>query len=111
MLRSGNIWFMFGSYNQGAKRVRAHGIGVHKPEEIEEFARSDLKDLSTLLGDKPFYFGEKLTLLDIVSFSFTTQIIYMDSGVPYPLREWFEENAKNLIAHCNRIKERWVGFS
>lgn len=46
---------------QAAKKVRAHGIGVHKPEEIEEFGHNDLMVLSDLLGDKPFFFGDSPT--------------------------------------------------
>lgn len=46
---------------QAAKKVRAHGIGVHKPEEIEEFGHNDLMVLSDLLGDKPFFFGDAPT--------------------------------------------------
>ena len=42
-----------------AKKVRAHGIGVHKPEEIEEFGRQDLKVLSDLLGEKEYFFGSE----------------------------------------------------
>lgn len=47
--------------SQAAKKVRAHGIGVHKPEEIEEFGHNDLMVLSDLLGDKPFFFGDAPT--------------------------------------------------
>lgn len=52
---------------QGSKKVKAQGIGVHKPEEIEEFGKHDLKVLSDMLADKPFFFGDEPTT---VSFFF-----------------------------------------
>lgn len=41
--------------------MKAQGIGVHKPEEIEEFGKHDLKVLSDILADKPFFFGDEPT--------------------------------------------------
>lgn len=41
--------------------MKAQGLGVHKPEEIEEFGKQDLKVLSELLADKPFFFGDEPT--------------------------------------------------
>jgi hypothetical protein len=53
---------------QGSKKVKAQGIGVHTPTEIEEFGQEDLKVLSDLLADKPFFFGDEPTtvIFDIV---------------------------------------------
>lgn len=36
-------------------------MGLHTPEEIEEFGRNDLKVLSEMLADKPFFFGDEPT--------------------------------------------------
>jgi hypothetical protein len=36
-------------------------MGVHKPEEIIEFGQNDLKVLSDMLADKPFFFGDEPT--------------------------------------------------
>lgn len=46
---------------QLSKKVKAQGIGVHSPEEIERFGEEDLKVLSDLLADKPFFFGDEPT--------------------------------------------------
>lgn len=40
-------------------------MGVHKPEEIEEFGKNDLKVLSDMLADKPFYFGDEPTTVSV----------------------------------------------
>ena len=41
--------------------MKAQGMGVHKPEEIIEFGQNDLKVLSDMLADKPFFFGDEPT--------------------------------------------------
>merc|ERR1712128_229145 len=89
-----------------AKKVRAHGIGVHKPEEIEEFGHNDLKVLSDLLADKPFFFGDAPTQLDVVAFANLAQVAFMDKEVSYALRDWMVENCANLVDFCNRVKDR-----
>ncbi|XP_068211742.1 failed axon connections isoform X3 [Palaemon carinicauda] len=93
-------------FRQAAKKVRAHGIGVHKPEEIEEFGHNDLMVLSDLLGDKPFFFGDTPTTLDVVAFANLAQVAFMDKEVSYSLRDWMSENCNNLVEFCNRVKER-----
>jgi len=92
-------------YKAAAKKVRAHGIGVHKPEEIEEFGHNDLTVLSDLLGDKKFFFGDSPTTLDVVAFANLAQVVFMDKEVSYTLRDWMTENCANLVEFCNRVKE------
>lgn len=38
---------------------------MHKPEEIVEFGKQDLKVLSDLIADKPFFFGDEPTTVCI----------------------------------------------
>lgn len=40
-------------------------MGLHKAEEIEEFGKNDLKVLSEILADKPFFFGDEPTTVNI----------------------------------------------
>ncbi|KAG0721615.1 Failed axon connections [Chionoecetes opilio] len=93
-------------FRRAAKKVRAHGIGVHKPEEIEEFGHNDLMVLSDLLGDKHFFFGDSPTTLDVVAFANLAQVAFMDKEVSYSLRDWMSENCANLVEFCNRVKDR-----
>lgn len=48
------------------KKAKAHGIGVHSQEEIIEFGKNDMRVLSDLLSDKPFFFGDEPTLVSTV---------------------------------------------
>lgn len=52
------------------KKVKAQGIGVHSIEEVERFGEEDLKVLSDLLADKPFFFGDEPTTVSYNSIEF-----------------------------------------
>ncbi|XP_014090943.1 failed axon connections isoform X1 [Bactrocera oleae] len=96
----GRKWF------QGSKKLKAHGIGVHSPEEIEEFGKNDLKVLSEMLDCKPFFFGDEPTTLDVVAFAILSQLHYLSKDILYPLRDFMTEKCPNLVGHVSRMKER-----
>lgn len=51
-------------------------MGLHKAEEIEEFGKNDLKVLSEILADKPFFFGDEPTTVNIkLNFTFICILI------------------------------------
>jgi len=100
-----NFFFKFSFARKGAKKVKAQGMGVHKPEEIIEFGQNDLKVLSDMLADKPFFFGDEPTTLDVVAFASLAQIYFIDKEVQYSLRDYMQESCPNLVGHVNRMKE------
>ncbi|RZC37552.1 failed axon connections, partial [Asbolus verrucosus] len=91
---------------QGTKKVKAQGIGVHSAEEINAFGQGDLKVLSDMLADKPFFFGDEPTTLDVVVFAQLAQIYFIDKEVSYALRDYMTESCPNLVGLVNRMKER-----
>lgn len=95
-----NKWF------QGTKKLKAHGIGVHSAEEIEEFGKNDLKVLSEMLDCKPFFFGDEPTTLDVVAFAVLSQLHYLSKDIAYPLRDYMTEKCPNLIGHVSRMKDK-----
>ncbi|XP_003394622.1 failed axon connections isoform X2 [Bombus affinis] len=101
-----NFFFKLTFGRKGAKKVKAQGMGVHTPEEISQFGCADLKVLSDMLADKPFFFGDEPTTLDVVAFAHLAQILYIDKDTPYSLRDYMQENCPNLVGHCSRMKER-----
>lgn len=91
-------------FAQNVKQAIGHGIGHHTNEEIYDFGKSDLKALSDVLLDKDYFFGKEPHLLDCVAFAHLTQFVY----VPFAdMKEWIETNTPNLIAHTERIKNRY----
>ncbi|KDR18481.1 hypothetical protein L798_07670, partial [Zootermopsis nevadensis] len=101
-----NFFFKLTFARKGAKKVKAQGMGVHKPEEIIEFGQNDLKVLSDMLADKPFFFGDEPTTLDVVAFASLAQIYFIDKEVQYTLRDYMQDSCPNLVGHVNRMKER-----
>ncbi|XP_050546728.1 failed axon connections [Daktulosphaira vitifoliae] len=101
-----NFFFKHSYSRRGLKKVKAQGIGVHKPDEILEFGQNDLKVLSDVLGDKLYFFGNEPTTLDVVAFANLAQLYFVDKEVECPLRDYMVDNFENLVAHTNRIKER-----
>jgi len=101
-----NFFFKFAFGRKGAKKVKAQGIGVHSADEINEFGQSDLKVLSDMLADKPFFFGDEPTNLDVVAFSHLAQIYFIDKEISYPLRDYMTEHCANLVGLVNRMKDR-----
>uniref|UniRef100_A0A069DSK3 Putative failed axon connections fax protein/glutathione s-transferase-like protein n=1 Tax=Panstrongylus megistus TaxID=65343 RepID=A0A069DSK3_9HEMI len=101
-----NFLFKYSYNRKGLKKVKAHGIGVHKPEEINEFGQHDLKVLSEMLADKPFFFGDEPTTLDVVAFANLAQIYFIEKELQYSLQEFMQDSCGNLVGHVNRMKER-----
>ncbi|XP_018915987.1 failed axon connections [Bemisia tabaci] len=101
-----NIFFKFSYCRKGAKKAKAQGIGVHTPEEIIDFGKNDLKVLTDVLGEKPYFFGNDPTTLDVVVFANLAQLYFLDSEIKNPLREYLNESCANLVGHVNRMKER-----
>ncbi|CAG9857309.1 unnamed protein product [Phyllotreta striolata] len=104
-----NFFFKFAygrKWLQGSKKVKAQGMGVHSADEVTEFGQEDLKVLSEMLADKPFFFGDEPTTLDVVVFANLAQIYFIDKEVSYPLRDFMTESCANLVGLVNRMKER-----
>jgi glutathione S-transferase len=90
------------------RRVRAnlhgHGMGRHTGEEIYRMGMADWSAISDLLGDRPFFFGDRATSIDAVLFGFVTATTVF----PYdsPLRKHVT-TLGNLTAHRDRVRQRW----
>ncbi|WP_257448998.1 glutathione S-transferase family protein [Archangium lipolyticum] len=84
--------------------LRAVGVSRHAPEEIAGLGERSLSALSSLLGDKPFLFGERPTGTDAVAFSILAGMLtpFFDS----PLRRKAEGYA-NLTAYTARMMARF----
>jgi len=105
VLPKGVLSFLFKlGFKSHIKNTVNHGLGRHSPEEIYEFGKQDLQSLSQLLGDRKFFFGDKPHLLDCVAFAHIAQFVY----IPFAgFDEWMKTETPNLIAHVERIKEKY----
>merc|ERR1711957_975346 len=85
------------------------GLGVHTPEEIEQFGKKDLQALSEMLGDKEFFFGDEPAMLDLVVYSHVAQLVMVEKDYPCSLRDYLEADCKNPVGLVNRMKDRCWG--
>merc|ERR1711879_341502 len=108
----GNLAFKWTMIRKGIKKVKAAGFAGYTAEEIEQFAKDDLKVLSDLLGEKQFFFGDDPNHLDLVAFAHLALVLGVDSsenGVKCPLKEFIESECTNLVGLVTRMKDRAWG--
>ncbi|MBL4672288.1 MAG: glutathione S-transferase family protein [Arenicella sp.] len=51
------------------KRIEGQGMGAHTAEQVLTIAKQSFVSLSTVLADKRFFFGDKMSSLDIIAFA------------------------------------------
>lgn len=110
---SGGIGFNVG-LKMTQRKVRAaldgHGIGKHSREEIYELMEKDIMTVSTLLGEKQYLLGDQISSFDCTVFSFFANVLWC--GLESPMSTFVKENAANLVAYCERIKEEcWTDWA
>jgi glutathione S-transferase len=83
--------------------LHGQGYGRHSENEIFDIAKRDLTALSTLLGDKPYFFGTIPSTLDATAFGLLAQII--DTPLyKTDIKEFIEKSTPNLLNLVERIK-------
>lgn len=87
-----------------AKTLRLQGLGRHSEQEIAELGVRDIEALSTLLGDKPFLFGDKPSGADATVFAFIAEILVPIADTP--VRTATESKA-NLVAYRDRLLQTY----
>ncbi|MBY0408154.1 MAG: glutathione S-transferase N-terminal domain-containing protein, partial [Rickettsiales bacterium] len=82
------------------KQQWMHGIGRHTPDEVAQMVQADIDALSALLGDKPFFFGERMHVADIIVFSVMSGLVSQpfDNAANRAGR-----GAANLVSHYQRV--------
>merc|ERR1719189_3234046 len=99
-----NLAFKWTMIRKGIKKVKAAGFAGYTAEEIEQFAKDDLKVLSDLLGEKQFFFGDDPNHLALV-----LGVDSSENGVKCPLKEFIESECTNLVGLVTRMKDRAWG--
>ena len=87
-----------------AKQLRARGMGRHAEEVILAQGKADLDALAELLGDGPYFFGDRPSSIDACIFGFLGVSIYVEGDNPL-----FRHAASldELVRYCERIRARY----
>lgn len=87
-------------------RMHLQGISRYTIDEMMHIVRADFNAVSSYLGDKEFFFGDKPSLLDIVVFSVFANL----ACVPIDTRLKslaLEPKFANLVAHSKRMLDKF----
>jgi glutathione S-transferase len=87
-----------------AKSLHLQGIGRHSAQEAAELGVKDVESLATLLGDKPFLFGNEPCGADATVFAFVASVL--SPSWDSPIRD--AATAKpNLVDYRERLMSRY----
>lgn len=103
------VYFNYTYCRKGLKQVKTSEFAANTAEEIEQFGKDDLKKLSEKLGEQKLFFGDDVSSLDLVVFSYVAQIAMVEKEQPCALREYLETDCKNLLELIEAVKEKVWG--
>jgi glutathione S-transferase len=87
-----------------AKNIWAQGMGRHTADEVEALGVRDIDALATLIGDKPYLFGDTPCGADATVFGFVASILA-------PMAESAIRDAAlakpNLVAYRDRMMQKY----
>lgn len=64
------------------QQIMGHGFGKHSAEEMNTLAIKDITALSNFLADKPYFFGDQISRVDITVYSYLANFLYSDLNSP-----------------------------
>jgi glutathione S-transferase len=85
-------------------QLYARGMGRHSEDVIIEQGKSDLDALSQLLGDQPYFLGDRPSSIDACVFGFLGVTLYVAGDNPL---YQYAASCENLMSYCERMRERY----
>ena len=93
-----------GARDDSRRKCMEHGVGAFTDLEIDKRGREDLDTLSILLGENPYFLGDKPTSVDATTYAFLWQI--MHAAYTSQLKNAALKH-KNLVSYVQRLEEKW----
>lgn len=87
-----------------AKQLYERGMGRHAEEVIIEQGKADLDALAELLGDQPYFLGERPSSIDACVFGFLGVSLYVAGDNPLYR---YGASLDNLMRYCERMRVRY----
>ncbi|CAL1586274.1 unnamed protein product [Knipowitschia caucasica] len=87
------------------REMYGHGIGRFSKEEMYSLMEKDMRTLATLLGNKKYLMGSKITTVDVTVFSHLAPAMWTLPG-SRPER-LIKGEFINLAMYCDRIRRRY----
>ena len=84
------------------KMLHEEGLGRHSQEEIYAMGRADLRAVSVLLGNRPYFFGNGPTTIDAIAYGFLANLYFVP--VETELKK-IGQDYDNLRLYCERLSQ------
>lgn len=86
------------------KQLYARGMGRHTEDIIIEQGKSDLDAVAELLGDQPYFLGDRPCSIDACVFGFLGVSLYVAGDNPLYR---YGASTENLMRYCERMRQRY----
>jgi len=86
------------------KTLKRQGFGRHSEAELLVIADQQFSALSTLLGDKDYFFGEQACSFDAIAYAALCEFISVDFDNSFNAKA---KSHKNLVDYCQRIEQQF----
>jgi glutathione S-transferase len=87
-----------------SKQLYARGMGRHSEEVIIAQGKSDLDALAELLGNQPYFLGDRPSSIDACVFGFLGVSLYVAGDNPL---YQYGASLENLMRYCERMRARY----
>jgi len=64
------------------RQIVGHGLGNHTQDEVLSIAKKSFDSLSVMLGDKKFFFGDKICSFDVTAFALLSGFVLSTLDTP-----------------------------
>ncbi|MBO1256197.1 glutathione S-transferase family protein [Alteromonas sp. 5E99-2] len=86
------------------KALRGQGTSRHSQQEILQIAEVQLASMNKVIGDKPYFFNDQLSMADICAYSMLGNILV--PSLPSPLQD-LVKHFPNLVRYCENIHQTY----
>lgn len=87
-----------------SKQLYARSMGRHSEDVIIAQGKADLDALAELLGDQPYFFGDRPASIDACVFGFLGVSLYVTGDNPLYR---YGASRTNLMQYCERMRKRY----
>ena len=105
-------YLYYSSKNTILKKLNGHGLGSHKRETVYKFGKETLDALMMYLGEKKYFFGDKISVIDCVVFAFLMNMFEPTTRHYKGWKDIFQNKNENpmfihekkVFEYCTRVR-------